>query len=394
MRKHYFTSESVTEGHPDKLCDQISDRILDELLAQDPFSRCACEVTCDAGGVHIMGEITSNALVQYSACVLDVLRSVGYTREEYGFHDKQCYITCNLHRQSEDIALGVDRPNEEDLGAGDQGMMFGFACRETETLMPLPIELAHRLTKRLAQVRKDGTLPYLRPDGKAQVTVEYHNGLPVRVDTVVLSAQHDPEVSMGQLNKDLLEIVIKAALPAELLSEHTRILINPTGRFVAGGPIADAGLTGRKIIADTYGGYARHGGGAFSGKDPTKVDRSGAYMARYIAKNIVAASLADRCEIQLSYSIGVAQPTSVFVDTFGTSTLDDHILVEIIRQVFDMRPAAIIDTLALREPRYFPLASYGHMGREDLSPPWERMDMVDALTHAARERCTERRSVS
>lgn len=400
MDKHYFTSESVTEGHPDKICDQISDAILDELLRQDPESRCACEVTCESGGVHIMGEISSDALVQYSACVYDVLEGIGYNKEEYGFTNRSLYISCSLHRQSEDIALGVDQSLEakeeesEDLGAGDQGMMFGYACRETDALMPLPIELAHMLTRRLTEVRKDGTLPYLRPDGKAQVTVEYQNDQPVRIDTVVLSAQHDPDVELARLREDLKAHVILSVLPGQLLSGDTRILINPTGRFVLGGPAADTGLTGRKIIADTYGGYARHGGGAFSGKDPTKVDRSGAYMARYIAKNIVAAGLAEKCEIQLSYSIGVAQPTSVFADTFGTGVLTDAILVEVIREVFDMRPAAMIDTLELRKPQYLQVATYGHMGRNDLSLPWEQMDRVGALVKTSREKNANRRNAS
>ena len=387
--KYYFTSESVTEGHPDKICDQISDGILDELLRQDPMSRCACEVTAEPGAVHIMGEITTTAKVDYIACARNVIRNIGYTKEEYGFTN-DCEITCSLHEQSPDIAMGVDQSLEakssqtEDIGAGDQGMMFGYACNETDEMMPLAITLAGALTKRLAYVRKQGILPYLRPDGKSQVTVEYENGVPVRVDTIVISAQHDEDISLQTLRYEIVREVIHAEIPLNMIDEHTKIYVNPTGRFVLGGPAADTGLTGRKIIADTYGGYARHGGGAFSGKDPTKVDRSAAYMARYIAKNIIAAGLADKCEVQLSYAIGVAEPTSIFVDTFGTGYLTDKELLDVIYGSFDLRPASIIDFLQLRFPIYEKTAAYGHFGRNDITLKWENTDLAETLKNNAR----------
>ena len=376
-RRMLFTSESVTEGHPDKLCDQISDRILDELLARDPYSRCACEVTAEPGAVHIMGEITTTAEVDYDVCARQVIRDVGYIKSEYGFTDG-CEITMSLHRQSPDIAMGVDRSLEgkvndiHELGAGDQGMMFGYACNETSSYMPLPIHLAHELTKHLTMLRKEQILPYLRPDGKSQVTVEYRDGKPYRVDTVVVSAQHDPEVEIETLREDILEELIKAVIPNRLWDDQTKVYINPTGRFVLGGPAADTGLTGRKIIADTYGGIARHGGGAFSGKDPTKVDRSAAYMARYVAKHIVAAGLADKCEIQLGYAIGVAQPVSVMVDTFGTGKVPDEVLEGWVKSCVDLRPGSIIDRLKLRRPIYGATAAYGHFGRAEF--PWEEID--------------------
>jgi len=387
--KYYFTSESVTEGHPDKICDQISDGILDELLRQDPMSRCACEVTAEPGAVHIMGEITTTAKVDYIACARNVIRNIGYTKEEYGFTN-DCEITCSLHEQSPDIAMGVDQSLEakssqtEDIGAGDQGMMFGYACNETDEMMPLAITLAGALTKRLAYVRKQGILPYLRPDGKSQVTVEYENGVPVRVDTIVISAQHDEDISLQTLRYEIVREVIHAEIPLNMIDENTKIYVNPTGRFVLGGPAADTGLTGRKIIADTYGGYARHGGGAFSGKDPTKVDRSAAYMARYIAKNIIAAGLADKCEVQLSYAIGVAEPTSIFVDTFGTGYLTDKELLDVIYGSFDLRPASIIDFLQLRFPIYEKTAAYGHFGRNDITLKWENTDLAETLKNNAR----------
>jgi len=374
MQKYYFTSESVTEGHPDKLCDQVADRILDELLLQDAHSRCACEVTAEPGALHIMGEITTLACVDYNAVARSVIRQIGYTKDEYGFSDN-CHISCSLHNQSPDIACGVDNACDSDgqeLGAGDQGMMFGYACRETAALMPLPIELAHRLTRGLTALRKSEILPYLRPDGKAQVTVEYLQGKPQRVEAIVVSAQHDPDISIEQLRADLRSELICRVIPQELLDEQTRVYINPTGRFVLGGPAADTGLTGRKIIADTYGGYARHGGGAFSGKDPTKVDRSAAYMARYLAKHVVASGLAARCEVQLSYGIGIAQPISVLVDCFGSATVDDRLIEAWIKDNIDLRPAAIIDKLQLRRPIYAATAAYGHFGREQF--PWEQTD--------------------
>lgn len=383
-----FTSESVTEGHPDKVCDQIADKILDELLEQDPQSRCACEVTAEPGAVHILGEITTKAKVDYVESAREVIRKIGYTKPEYGFTD-QCAITCSLHQQSPDIALGVDCALEGrnsggmDTGAGDQGMMFGYACNETKDYMPLAIQLAHELTRRLAQLRKDGTLSNLRPDGKSQVTVEYRDGKPRRVAAVVVSAQHDEGVELSRLQGEIEEAFIRAVIPPQLLNEDTRLYINPTGRFVLGGPAADTGLTGRKIIADTYGGYARHGGGAFSGKDPTKVDRSAAYMARYIAKHIVAAGLADQCELQLGYAIGVARPVSLFVDSFGTGKVADSALEAWVSDRFDLRPAAIIEKLDLRRPIYLPTAAYGHFGNSAAGYPWEILD-EDLLEAAKR----------
>ena len=385
----FFTSESVTEGHPDKVCDQISDAILDAHLAQDPMARVACETIATTGMVLVMGEITSKAHVDYNAIVRDTIARIGYTGGACGFDARTCAVQIALDQQSADIAMGVDDALEErgagvhDIGAGDQGMMFGYACDETAELMPMPIALAHRLTRRLAAVRKDGTLPYLRPDGKSQVTVEYRDGKPVRVDAVVLSTQHSADVSQETIRRDMLEHVVRAVIPAELLDENTKYFINPTGRFVIGGPEGDSGLTGRKIIVDTYGGYAPHGGGAFSGKDPTKVDRSACYMARYMAKNIVAAGLASRCEIELAYAIGVAQPVSVLVDTFGTGVLPDTELEALLRRQFDLRPAAIIDALDLRRPIYSQTAAYGHFGRTDADLPWERTDRAEALKAAA-----------
>ena len=391
MEKRLFTSESVTEGHPDKMCDAISDAILDALMEKDPMSRVACATTTTTGMVMVMGEITTNAYVDIPKIVRDTVREIGYTRAKYGFDADTCGVITTIDEQSADIALGVDKAleakenkmSEEELdaiGAGDQGMMFGFATDETEEYMPYPIALAHRLALQLTKVRKDGTLTYLRPDGKTQVTVEYdENDKPVRLDAVVLSTQHDPEVSQEQIHEDIKKHVFDVILPKEMVDENTKFFINPTGRFVIGGPHGDSGLTGRKIIVDTYGGYARHGGGAFSGKDCTKVDRSAAYAARYVAKNIVAAGLAKKCEIQLSYAIGVAHPTSVMVDTFGTGKLSDNRLVEIIRENFDLRPAGIIKMLDLRRPIYKQTAAYGHFGRNDLNLPWEKLDKVEAL---------------
>lgn len=391
MEKRLFTSESVTEGHPDKMCDAISDAILDALMEKDPMSRVACETTTTTGMVMVMGEITTNAYVDIPKIVRDTVREIGYTRAKYGFDADTCGVITTIDEQSADIALGVDKAleakenkmSEEELdaiGAGDQGMMFGFATDETEEYMPYPIALAHRLALQLTKVRKDGTLTYLRPDGKTQVTVEYdENDKPVRLDAVVLSTQHDPEVSQEQIHEDIKKHVFDVILPKEMVDENTKFFINPTGRFVIGGPHGDSGLTGRKIIVDTYGGYARHGGGAFSGKDCTKVDRSAAYAARYVAKNIVAAGLAKKCEIQLSYAIGVAHPTSVMVDTFGTGKLSDNRLVEIIRENFDLRPAGIIKMLDLRRPIYKQTAAYGHFGRNDLKLPWEKLDKAEAL---------------
>ena len=391
MEKLLFTSESVTEGHPDKMCDAISDAILDALLEQDPMSRVACETATTTGLVLVMGEITTKAYVDIQKIVRDTIREIGYTRGKYGFDADTCGVITAIDEQSGDIAMGVDKALEakehkmiddqiEAIGAGDQGMMFGFATNETEEYMPYPIALAHKLARQLTKIRKDGTLPYLRPDGKTQVTVEYdENGKPARLDAVVLSTQHDPDVTQEQIHEDIKKHVFDAILPQELVDENTKFFVNPTGRFVIGGPHGDSGLTGRKIIVDTYGGYARHGGGAFSGKDCTKVDRSAAYAARYAAKNIVAAGLADKCEIQLSYAIGVAQPTSVMVDTFGTGKLSDEKITEIVRENFDLRPAGIIKMLDLRRPIYKQTAAYGHFGRNDLDLPWEKLDKVDAL---------------
>ena len=392
MARHYlFTSESVTEGHPDKICDQISDAVLDAILAQDPDGRVACETTVSTGLVHIMGEISTSCYVDIPRIAREVVRDIGYDRAKYGFDCDTCGIITNIDEQSGDIAMGVDKSLESkeggdpelQNGAGDQGMMFGYACDETPELMPLPISLAHQMAKRLAQVRKVGLVNYLRPDGKTQVTVEYVDGRPARVDTVVLSTQHSPEVTLEQIRRDMIDMVIHPAIPAGMLDENTKIYVNPTGRFVIGGPQGDSGLTGRKIIVDTYGGSAPHGGGCFSGKDPTKVDRSAAYAARYVAKNVVAAGLASRCQVQLAYAIGVAQPVSVMVDTFGTGTVGDDRLEQAVRKVFDLRPTAIIRDLDLRRPIYRQLAAYGHMGREDLGVAWEKTDRVDALRAAA-----------
>ncbi len=377
MAKRLFTSESVTEGHPDKICDQISDAILDAILAEDPDGRVACEVTANTGVVYVMGEITTSCYVDIPSIVRDVVKNIGYTRAKYGFDNETCAVIVSVKEQSPDIAMGVN-PG----GAGDQGMMFGYACDETPELMPMPISLAQKLAKQLTKVRKEETLDYLRPDGKSQVTIEYDGDVPVRVDTVVISSQHSPEVDIETLRKDITEKVIKPIIPANMMDENTKIYINPTGRFCTGGPQGDSGLTGRKIIVDTYGGYARHGGGAFSGKDPTKVDRSAAYAARWVAKNVVAAGLAKRCEVQLAYAIGVAEPVSVMVDTFGTGAVADDVIEKAVGQVFDLKPQAIIRDLGLQKPIYRQLAAYGHLGREDLDVAWEKTDKADALKAA------------
>ncbi len=388
MKKYFFTSESVTEGHPDKICDQISDSVLDEILKQDEKARVACEVSCTTGLIVVMGEITTTAQIDIQKIARETVLEIGYDRAKYGFDGNTCGVLTALDKQSPDISMGVSsaleqKNGEEDekfsTGAGDQGIIFGYACNETEELMPLPISLAHKLSKQLTLVRKNGTLPYLRPDGKTQVTIEYHDDTPVRVDAIVVSSQHAPEIEMEDLRKDIIEKVVKPIIPENMIDEDTKFFINPTGRFVIGGPQGDSGLTGRKIIVDTYGGYSRHGGGAFSGKDPTKVDRSAAYFARYIAKNIVASGAADKCEVQLAYAIGVAKPVSVLVETFNTNKVPEEKIVEAVNTLFDMRPQAIIETLQLRKPQYKQVAAYGHMGREDLNVLWEKTDRKEDL---------------
>ena len=385
MRK-FFTSESVTEGHPDKICDQISDAVLDALIAQDPYSRVACESFCTTGLVNVMGEITTNAKIDYSEIVRKTIDEIGYNKAEYGFDCNSCGVIINVHAQSADIALGVDKSqeaksngDENDNGAGDQGLMFGYACNETKELMPLPISLAHKLAKRLTDVRKDGTLDYLRPDGKTQVTVEYNDGKPSRIEAIVVSSQHSEYVDLETIREDVIKHVITPIIPSDMMDDNTKIFVNPTGRFVIGGPHGDTGLTGRKIIVDTYGGYSRHGGGAFSGKDPTKVDRSACYAARYVAKNIVASGVADKCEVQIAYAIGVAKPVSVLVDTFGTAKVDEDKISEFVYNNIDLRPTAIIEKFQLRRPIYRQLAAYGHIGREDLNIPWEKTDLAEKI---------------
>ena len=380
-----FTSESVTEGHPDKICDQISDAILDAILEKDPYSRVACETFCTTGMVMVMGEITTNASFDVQSIVRNTVRDIGYDRAKYGFDADTCAVLSSIHEQSADIALGVDKSaeaksgEEDGNGAGDQGLMFGYACNETKELMPLPISLAHKLAKRLTTVRKDGLMAYLRPDGKTQVTVEYVDGVPTRIEAIVVSSQHSPDVTLENIRKDVINNVILPIIPAEMIDDKTKIYVNPTGRFVIGGPNGDTGLTGRKIIVDTYGGYSRHGGGAFSGKDPTKVDRSASYAARYVAKNIVASGVADKCEVQIAYAIGVAKPVSVMVDTFGTAKVDEGKIAEFVENNIDLRPTAIIEKFGLRRPIYRQLAAYGHVGREDLDIPWEKTDLADKI---------------